>query len=135
MRRTRPQLTKFDVKRQLTRVGNRCAVRLYGQLDGQRAAATHQTGVLVITTPGRRTNAQHSAGVRYINTSQGFVVWGTGSRSSRDPDWFENLRRSPGAHVRIEAERQQVQPRKLVGQERDAVWNDLVLAQVPAVAK
>lgn len=123
------------MKRRLTRVGNRHAVLLYKTLDGRRATITRETGILVVTTAGLRTNAQHSTCVRYINTSEGFVVWGTGSGSPRDPDWFENLRRSTVAQVRIGAERRQVQPRELVGQERDAVWSDIVREQFPAVVE
>jgi len=42
--------------------------------------------VLVITTPGRRTAIPRSNCVRFRDTADGFVVWGTGSGSARDPD-------------------------------------------------
>ena len=63
------------------------------------------------------------------------MVWGTGSGSSGDPDWFRNLRETKVANVRVGAKRQQVQPRELVGEERDAMWNNVVLTQAPEVAK
>jgi deazaflavin-dependent oxidoreductase (nitroreductase family) len=63
------------------------------------------------------------------------VVWGTGSGSPRDPDWFENLRRATVANVRVGAERQQLIPRELVGEERNTMWNEVVLARAPEVAK
>ncbi|MDT7549397.1 MAG: hypothetical protein QOE84_1791 [Actinomycetota bacterium] len=123
------------MKRRLTRIGNRCAVGLYGILDGRRSGGESGTGVLVVTITGRRTNAQRSTCVRYLNTSEGLVVWGTGSGSPRDPDWFENLRRATVANVRVGAERQQLIPRELVGEERNTMWNEVVLARAPEVAK
>lgn len=30
--------------------------------------------------------------VRYLDTHEDFLAWGTGSGSPRDPDWFEDLR-------------------------------------------
>jgi deazaflavin-dependent oxidoreductase (nitroreductase family) len=126
---------KYAVKRRLTRIGNRCAVRLYGIVDARGWGGDPGAGVLVVTVAGRRTNAQRSACVRYLNTSEGLVVWGTGSGSPRDPDWFENLRRATVAHVRVGAERQLVIPRELLGEERNVMWNEVVLVQVPEVAK
>jgi hypothetical protein len=52
-----------------------------------------------------------------------------------DPDWFWNLREAKVAHVRVGAKRQQVRPREVVGEERDEMWNNVVLAQEPEVAK
>lgn len=52
-------------------------------------------------------------------------------RLPRDPDWFWNLRDADVAIVRVGAKRQQVQPRELVGQERDTMWNNVVIAQAP----
>lgn len=66
--------------------------------------------------------------MRYLNSSESFVVvWGTGSGSPRDPDWFQNLRNDTVAHVLVGATRQQVRPRELVGKEREAMWKDVAL--------
>ncbi len=32
--------------------------------------------------------------VHYLETADGFVVWGTGSGSPHDLDWFSNLRKA-----------------------------------------
>jgi deazaflavin-dependent oxidoreductase (nitroreductase family) len=91
--------------------------------------------VLVITTPGRRTGIQRSTCVRYLDAPAGLVVWGTGSGSPRDPDWFRNLRQATVAHIQVGAIRQQVRPRELFGKERDTIWNHVVLTQTPEVAR
>jgi deazaflavin-dependent oxidoreductase (nitroreductase family) len=123
------------LKQRLTRVGNRIGVWMYRVLDGRLASGSKDVHVLMITTPGRRTGTPRSTCVRYLNTADGFVVWGTGSGSPRDPDWFRNLRKAKVADVQVRARRLQVRPRELTGGERDAMWNDVVLAQAPEVAK
>jgi deazaflavin-dependent oxidoreductase (nitroreductase family) len=125
----------MTVKRRLVRVGNRIGVWMYRVVDGRLSSGSKDVHVLVITTPGRRTGVSRSTCVRFLNTPQGFVVWGTGSGSARDPDWFRNLRAAKVADVQVRARRLQVRPRELVGGERDEMWNDVVLAQAPEVTK
>ena len=108
---------------------------MYRALDGRLASGSKRVHVLVITTPGRRTGVPRSTCVRYLDSPTGLVVWGTGSGSPQDPDWFRNLRATQVADVQIRAARLQAQPRELVGEERDRVWRDVVLAEAPEVAK
>jgi deazaflavin-dependent oxidoreductase (nitroreductase family) len=123
------------VKRQLIRVGNRLAVQLYRRLDGRLSSGSKRVHVLMITTPGRRTHQPRSTCVRYLQAPAGVVVWGTGSGSRRDPDWFENLRAVDRADVQVGADGFQVRPRELVGPARDAMWTGTILAQAPEVMK
>ena len=89
----------------------------------------------MITTPGRRTGVLHSTCVRYLDTGEGFLVWGTASGAPRDPDWFRNLRKVKLADVQVGANTLRVRPRELVAEERDKAWNDVVLAHAPEVEK
>ncbi len=123
------------VKHGLTRVGNRVGVWMYQALDGRLSSGSKDVHVLMITTPGRRTGMPRSTCVRYLNTADGFVVWGTGSGSPHDPDWFRNLRKAKVADLQAGSKRIQVRPRELVGGERDAMWNNVVLTQAPEIAK
>lgn len=122
-------------KRRMTRVGNRIAVWMYRNLDGRLSSGSKKVNVLMLTTPGRRTGVPRSTCVRYLDVDGGLLVWGTGSGSPRDPDWFCNLREVELADVRIGSRRLQARPRELVGEQRDVMWNDVVLAQAPEVAK
>jgi deazaflavin-dependent oxidoreductase (nitroreductase family) len=133
--RGRKAASVSTLKRRLTRIGNRIGVWMYRTLDGRLSSGSKDVHVLLITTPGRRTGIPRSACVRYLDIAEGFVVWGTGSGSPRDPDWFRNLRKAKVADVQLRARRLQARPRELVGGERDAMWNDVVLAQAPEVAK
>ena len=121
--------------RRLTRVGNRIGVWMYRRLDGRLSSGSRKVTVLMVTTPGRRTGLPRSTCVRYLEVPEGLVVWGTGSGSPHDPDWFRNLRQVDRAEVQVRSEHLWVRPRELLGEERDAMWDDVVLAAAPEVEK
>lgn len=121
--------------RRLTRIGNRMGVALYRALNGRLSSGSRNVHVLLITTPGRRTCVPRSTCVRFLETADGLVVWGTGSGSPRDPDWFQNLRTADVADVQVRAEAFRVRPRELVGAAREAMWQTTILARAPEVAR
>ena len=123
------------MRRRLTRAGNRIAVWLYRRLDGRLSSGRKDVNVLLITVSGRRTGLPRSTCVRFLPTPDGPVVWGTGSGSTRDPDWFQNLRAADVADVQMGRDRLRVRPRELSGADRDTVWADTVLARAPEVAR
>lgn len=122
-------------KRRLLRVGNQIGVWMYRVSDGRLGSGSKDVKVLIITTRGRNSGVLHSTCVRYLDTADGFLVWGTASGARRDPDWFRNLRKATTADVQIGAKTLQVRPRELLGEERDVAWQDVVLAQAPEVEK
>ena len=119
----------------LTRVGNRIAVGLYRILDGRLSGGRKDVNVLLITVPGRRTGLPRSTCVRFLPTPDGPVVWGTGSGSKHDPDWFQNLRAADAADVQMGRDRLRVRPLELIGADRDTMWADTILASAPEVAR
>ena len=123
------------VKRRFARVGNRIGVWMYRTLKGRLSSGSKNVTVLLITTPGRRTGLPRSTCVRYLETPAGYVVWGTGSGSRHDPDWFLNLRRATTAQVQVRERELTVRPRELSGEERDALWRDTILVRAPGVAR
>lgn len=119
----------------MTRIGNRMGVGLYGLLDGRYLGGSREVNVLIVMVPGRRSGIMRSNCVRFIRTADGLVVWGSGSGSKHDPQWFQNLRAAGGATVEIGRERLQVRAREVTGRDRDVMWTDVVLAEIPAVAR
>lgn len=123
------------MSRRLARVGNRIGAWFYRRLNGRFVSGRKDVHVLMITVPGRRTGIPHSTCVRFLETPEGLVVWGTASGSKRDPDWFRNLRAADVIEVQIGADRRRVRPHELVGDARDAMWRDTILAKAPEVAR
>ena len=121
--------------RRFTRFGNRTGVWMYRTLGGRLSSGSKRVTVLMVTTPGRRTGLPRSTCVRYLERPEGLVVWGTGSGSRRDPDWFQNLRAVTTARVQVRAQEYDVRPRELLGDERDAMWRDVILVEAPEVEK
>jgi deazaflavin-dependent oxidoreductase (nitroreductase family) len=115
-------------------MGNRIGVWMYRTLDGRLSSGSRRVTVLMITTPGRRTGVPRSTCVRYLDRPEGMVVWGTGSGSPQDPDWFQNLRAVTTATVQVRAQEYDVRPRELLGEERDAMWQ-VILGEAPEVEK
>jgi deazaflavin-dependent oxidoreductase (nitroreductase family) len=123
------------LQHRMQRLGNQIGVWMYRVSDGRLASSNKNVKVLMITTAGRRTGVLHSTCVRYLETADGFLVWGTASGAPRDPDWFRNLRKAKTADVQIGAKTLQVRPRELLAEERETAWNSVVLVQAPEVQK
>ena len=122
------------MKRELTRIGNRIGVWMYRKLNG-RLASTKNTHVLLLTVPGRRTGLPRSTCLRYLATTDGFLVWGTASGAPHDPDWFRNLRATATAEVQLDSRHLQVRTRELTGKERDAAWTNVILPAAPTLTR
>jgi F420H(2)-dependent quinone reductase len=125
----------MDVGRRLRRIGTQIGVRMYRALDGRLSSGRKDVLVMLLTVPGRRTGLPRSACVRYLDVPEGYVVWGTASGAPTDPDWFRNLRKAEVADVQLRERRIQARPRELLGADRDAMWQDVILAQAPEVAR
>ena len=121
------------LRRRFTAVGNKIGVWLYRVSGGRAGGGAHK--VLLMTVPGRRTGLPRATCMRYLEHEGGYLVWGTASGATRDPDWFRNLRASETADVQVGGDHHTVWRRELTDEERDRVWRDVVLARVPGVAR
>lgn len=121
--------------RRWTRWGNRLGVWLYRRTRGRLAGQSKDVHVLLLTSPGRRTGLPRSTCVRYLRRGDDLLIWGTGSGSPRDPDWFQNLRATDVVQVQVDASRFPARPRELHNNERDWVWEKVILAQAPQVRR
>ncbi|MFW5473622.1 nitroreductase/quinone reductase family protein [Knoellia sp. CPCC 206450] len=115
--------------------GNAIGVWMHRAFKGRLDGGGKVGGVLMLTTPGRRTGLPRSTMVRYLDDGDAHLVWGTGSGSPAEPDWFRNLRQVSEATVEIGTTASRVRPEVLADDERARVWRDVVLAQIPTVAK
>ena len=115
--------------------GNAMGVWMHRAFKGRLDGGGKVGGVLMVTSPGRRTGLPRSAMVRYLDDGEAYLVWGTGSGSRTEPDWFRNLRRAGEATIEIGTRAEKVRPEVLEGEERDRVWRGTVLARIPTVEK
>jgi F420H(2)-dependent quinone reductase len=107
---------------------------MYRALDG-RLVSTKKAPVLLLTVPGRRTGLPRSTCVRYLETADGYLVWGTASGAPRDPDWFRNLRAAATVDVQLGPQHLRVEAHELTGDDRDTTWTQTILARIPQVAR
>ena len=77
----------------------------------------------------------HESGWRLRAYPDGLLVWGTGSGSRRDPDWFRNLRAAQSTDVQIGALHTSMHARELTGPELDTVWTDVILREDPRISR
>ena len=123
------------MNRRLTAIGGRIGVWTYRRFDGRVSGGNKKAGVLMLTTPGRRSGLPRSSCVRFIEKPEGYLVWGTGSGARSDPDWFRNLRAAGTAEVQVGARRFLADARELTGAERDQAWDGVILATLPGVRR
>ncbi|GAA4113291.1 hypothetical protein GCM10022415_08540 [Knoellia locipacati] len=115
--------------------GNAIGVWMHRAFRGRLDGGGKVGGVLMLTSPGRRTGLPRSTMVRYLEDGGAYLVWGTGSGSTTEPDWFRNLRETDEATIEIGTRAQRVRPEVLEGSDRDTVWLSTVRAQIPGVEK
>ncbi|HET6967481.1 MAG TPA: nitroreductase/quinone reductase family protein [Ornithinibacter sp.] len=116
-------------------LSTRIGVSMYRRLDGRAMGGSAEAPVVLLTVPGRRSGLPRSACVRAIRSGEGYLVWGTGSGRPQDPDWFRNLRHAGRATVQDGHDVHEVVAVELTGDERDAVWRDVVLETLPGVER
>lgn len=123
------------VMRTAWRTGTAVSVWLYRRSDGRMAG--HAKGgipTVLLTVPGRKTGRAHTVPVAYFQHEGGYVVVGSAGGTPTDPQWFRNLRSAGHAHVRKGAEEFEASARVLEGEEREAVWRQVILPRGPYFA-
>ena len=121
--------------RRLTRWSNRFGVWLYRRSGGRLGGPGKGATIALLTVPGRRTGVPRTVALGLHPHGADYLAVGTGSGSPREPDWFRNLRVASNAGVQIRDRRLTVGVRVSVGEERDRLWEDVVLVQAPWRAK
>jgi len=122
--------------RTVMRTGNRLGVTLYrrsgGRIGGKGGGGVP---VLLLTVAGRRTGQPRTTPVGYFEHEGGYLVVGSASGLPQDPQWFKNLRKASRASVQIGRVEQEVSVRVLPREERDRLWQTVVLARILRFAK
>jgi deazaflavin-dependent oxidoreductase (nitroreductase family) len=98
------------------------------RLSRGRASVAGMAGtpLLVLTTVGRRTGAEHHTPLLYARDGADLIVVGSNWGQTNHPQWALNLRAAGKAEVELGGRRGAVRADVLEGTERDAVWPLLV---------
>ena len=125
------------VSRAMMRTAGKGAVFAYRRSGGRIGGkALGGAPVMLLTVAGRKSGEPHTTAVSYFEHEGGYVVVGSAGGTPDDPQWFRNLRKAATASIEVGGSpRRTVGVRVLRGEERDHVWNDVVLARVAAFAK
>jgi len=82
---------------------------------------------LLLTTIGRKSGKERHAPLLYVERRGAYVVIGSKGGNPDDPTWYRNLQSHPDCEVRVGALRTRARGRVLEGEEREAVWSEVVL--------
>jgi len=115
----------------LTRWGNALGVWLYRRSDGRITGPRKGTTIGLLTVPGRNTGIPRTVAIGFFPHGTGYLVAGSGSGSTQDPQWFRNLRAAGRAQIQIGATRIDTDVRVAENAERDTLWHEVILAQDP----
>ena len=83
--------------------------------------------VLLLTTTGATSGQARLTPLSYFTINGSMVVVGSRGGAPKNPAWVNNLRASPTARVQAGTESFEVTARELLGEQRDAVFSEVVL--------
>lgn len=73
--------------------------------------------------------------VAYFEHGDGYLVTASAGGAKADPQWIHNLAAAPKAHITVFGDQYDVDVRIARGEERDALWEEIVLTRAPFFAK
>ncbi len=115
---------------------NRAAVALYRRSGGKVGGSAKGLPVLLLTVAGRRSGIDRTTPAVYFELDGDYLVCGSGGGMPVEPEWFRNLRRAATATVTLgDGAPRAVAVRVPDRDERDRIWEDVVLARAPFFAK
>ena len=105
---------------------------LLNRIFARQAGFTPQPALL-LETRGRRSGARRQAALPYFRIDGKLLIVGSKGGMPTDPAWVTNLRSEPAVRVWIARKPMNARARVASGEERTALWTEL-LARVPTYA-
>jgi deazaflavin-dependent oxidoreductase (nitroreductase family) len=99
---------------------------LYRASGGRLMGKVKGVPVLLLTAPGRKTGAEHTTPVLYIEDNDRFVVTGSAGGAAAEPQWFRNLRNADRAVIEVGRRRIPVSVAVATPDEREVLWQRLL---------
>ncbi len=99
---------------------------IYRSTGGRLAGKFRGALIMLLTTRGRKTGKDRTWPLLYTTTGDNYVVIASNNGSDRHPAWFLNLEADPEATVQIDTKLLKVKARTTEGEERAALWQQMV---------
>jgi F420H(2)-dependent quinone reductase len=100
---------------------------LYRWSGGRIGARMANLPVLLLETVGRRSGTPRLNALTYLPWGDACVVIASLLGEPRHPAWYHNLRARPEVFVQVGAERFAARAREAEGDEREKIWDALVV--------
>ena len=82
--------------------------------------------ILLLTTTGRKTGAQRTTPLMYLEDGKKLVIIASNGGNPRHPAWWLNLEKNPQAEVQLRSEKRRVKAEEATGEERERLWQAVV---------
>lgn len=100
-------------------------VKSYLASDGKEGHLWRGVPTLILTTTGRKSNAQRLIPLIYGQDGDRYIVIGSKGGAEHHPEWYRNLMAHPEVGVQVAAERFQARARIATAEERPALWKKM----------
>ncbi|HSJ85359.1 MAG TPA: nitroreductase family deazaflavin-dependent oxidoreductase [Acidimicrobiia bacterium] len=109
-------------------------VRQY--LESNGAAVDHPAAghLILLYTTGRTSGQIRRTPLRFFEVGDDLVVAASFAGAPEHPDWYLNLLADPKVWVRRDADLYEATAMPVVGEERDRIWETVVVSQAPQFA-
>ena len=94
--------------------------RAGGPIEGM-----HREGILLLTTKGRRTGAEHTTPMMFDRDGDDLLVIASNAGATVDPDWYLNLLKDSRVIVEVGDERFEAVAAPTTGERYDRLWATL----------
>ena len=99
---------------------------MYQETGGEQGYHWRGTTILLLTTTGRVSGAQHTTPLIYRADGDSWVVVASKGGSPDHPDWYKNLEANPDGIVQVKREQAPVRARTARDAERTRLWQQMV---------
>lgn len=111
----------------LVRAGRALSNGLYRATGGRLMGTVRGMPVLLLTVRGRKSGANDTIPVLYLEDDGNYLVTGSGAGSAKEPQWFQNLRRADEAEIEVGRRRLGVRVAVADGAQREVLWQKLLV--------
>ena len=99
---------------------------LYRASGGRLGANLMGRPMLLLITKGRKTGRERTAPLQYMPDADDFVVIASYGGNPSHPEWYLNLKATPGVKVQVGRSRYRMRADTATGEERARIWNAAV---------